>query len=183
METKPQHPPDIKTTISKTTFVSIRELEKLKKELEEEKKKSNEYLSRLKYLQADFENLQKRTRKEVEDAIESGSQALIVKFLPVLDDLERALTSARESKDKEAVLDGVELILKEVQTTLYEAGLVPIESVEKKFDTSLHEAIGYVETANQPDGIITRELRKGYRVGDRVIRHSMVEVSRSPKSQ
>ncbi len=182
MEKKAHGSDDTRATLSKTTFVSIKEVEKLRKELEEEKKKSNEYLSRLKYLQADFENLQKRSKKEIEDATEYGNQELVVKFLPVLDDLERALASAKESKDSGAILDGVELILKEVQTTLYEVGLVPVESVGKKFDASSHEAMGYVENSNEPDCTITKELRKGYRLGDRVIRPSMVEVSRKPTS-
>ena len=166
----------------KTKFVSVKELEKLKKMLEDERKKTGEYLSRLKYLQADFENLQKRARKEVEQAIEHGNESLIVKLLPVLDDLERALEAAREAKDKETILDGLELILKEVQTCLREAGLSSIESIGKSFDPSSHEAIGYLETADKPENTIIRELRKGYRLGDKVIRPSMVEVARPPKS-
>jgi molecular chaperone GrpE len=174
--------PESKATVSKTTFVSQVEFEKLKKVLDDEKKKASEYLSRLKYLQADFENLQKRTKKEVDEAILHGNEGLIMKLLPILDDLERALNSAKETKDKEAVLDGLELILKEVQTTLYEVGLLPIESIGKSFDPLIHEAIGYVESSDQPENTITREFRKGYKLGDKVIRPSVVEVVRSPKN-
>jgi molecular chaperone GrpE len=167
---------------TKTKFVSVKELEKLKKMLEDERKKTGEYLSRLQYLQADFENLQKRSKKEIEQAVEYGNESLIVKLLPVLDDLERGLEAAREAKDKEPILDGLELILKEIQTSLREAGLSSIECIGKNFDPSSHEAMGYVETADKPENTVIRELRKGYRLGDKVIRPSMVEVARSPES-
>lgn len=171
-----------KTMVSKTTFVSVKELDKLKEALEEEKKKSNEYLLRLKHMQADFENLQKRTKKEMEETVRYGNEGLVSKLLPILDDLERALNASKETKNKEAVLDGLELILKEIQTTLYEVGLSHIESVGARFDPSIHEAIGYLETSDQPENVVMREFRKGYRLGDKVIRPSVVEVSRQPKA-
>ncbi|MFH0848237.1 MAG: nucleotide exchange factor GrpE [archaeon] len=170
-----------KTTVSKTTFVSIKELDKLKEALEQEKKESNECLLRLKHIQADFENLQKRTKKEMEEVVRYGNEGLVTKLLPVLDDLERALNATKETGNREAILDGVELILKGIQATLFEVGVSQIEAVGTRFDPSIHEAIGYVEAPDQPENIIVREFRKGYRLGDKVIRHSVVEVSRRPK--
>ena len=151
---------------------------KLKEAIEREKERADEYLNRLKYLQADFENYQKRVKREQEELVKRGSEQLIVKLLSVVDDLERAIEAGKNSSDKEALVSGVEMVLKELQATLAEEGLSQIEAVGKPLNPELHEAIATVETDQYPENIIVRVLRKGYSLNGKVIRPSMVEVAK-----
>ena len=134
-------------------------------------------MNRLKYLQADFENYQKRVKREQEELVKRGSEQLIVKLLGVVDDLERAIEASKSSSDKEVLVSGVEIVLKQLQATLAEEGLSQIEAVGKPLDPELHEAIATVETDQYPENIIVRVLRKGYSLNGKVIRPSMVEVA------
>jgi len=165
------------------TFVPVAEVARLEKALEEEKKKTEEYLTRLKYLQADFENLQKRTKKETEEMVKYSNEDLMVSLLPVLDDLERALNAGKSSDNKDAVIGGLELILKETQNVLFQKGLSEIHSVGMKFDPTKHEAIGFVSSADREDNTVIREFRRGYMLNEKVIRPSMVEVARKPSAE
>ncbi len=155
-----------------------REVEELKKALEEERKKAEDYLIRLKYLQADFENYQKRVKKEIEEAVRLEVEKLILKLLNVLDNLELALKIGRETNNKEALVKGVELTLNGLKEALKEEGLVGIEALGKPFDPNLHEAVEQIQTNNPPDNIVVEELRKGYILRGKVIRPSMVKVAR-----
>jgi len=168
---------------SKKTFVSAVETARLEKALQEEKKKNEEYLTLLKYLQADFENLQKRTKKEIEEMVKYGHEDLVVSLLPILDDLERALDAGKSSDNKDAVVEGLEVVLKAAQNVLFQKGLSPINSVGKKFDPTKHEAIGFISSADYEDNTVMRELRRGYMLGDKVIRPSIVEVARKPSTE
>lgn len=151
---------------------------KLKEALEREKERADEYLNRLKYLQADFENYQKRVGREREELVKRASEELILKLLSVVDDLERAVEASRSSSDKEVLASGVEMVLKQFQATLAEEGLSQIEAVGKPLDPELHEVVTTVETDQCPENIIVRVLRKGYSLNGRVIRPSMVEVAK-----
>jgi len=135
-------------------------------------------LNRLKYLQADFENYQKRVKREQEELVKHGSEQLIVKLLGVVDDMERAIEASKSSSDKEVLVSGVQMVLKQLQATLAEEGLSQIEAVGKPLDPELHEAIATVETDQYPENIIVRVLRKGYSLNGKVIRPSMVEVAK-----
>ena len=151
---------------------------KLKEALEREKERADEYLNRLKYLQADFENYQKRVGREREELVKRASEELILKLLSVVDDLERAVEASRSSSDKEVLASGVEMVLKQFQATLAEEGLSQIEAVGKPLDPELHEVVTTVETDQCPENIIVRVLRKGYSLNGKVIRPSMVEVAK-----
>ena len=148
---------------------------KLKEALEREKERAEGYLNRLRYLQAGFENYQKR---EQEELVKRGSKKLIVKLLSVLDDLERAIEAGNSSSDKEALVSGVEMVLKELQATLAQEGLSQIEAVGKPLNPEFHEAIAAAETDQHPENIIVRVLRKGYSLNGKVIRPSIVEVAK-----
>ncbi len=154
------------------------ELENLRKALEEERKKSEEYLIRLKYLQADFENYQKRVKKEIDEAVRVEVEKLILKFLNVLDNLELALKAGKESSDKDALIKGVEITLKGLEEVLKEEGLTRIEAEGKPFNPAFHEAVENIQTDNLPENFVVEELRKGYILRGKVIRPSMVKVSK-----
>ena len=146
------------------------ERERLEAELTDAKQK---YLR----LAADFENFKKRTRQDHMDTIQHASSDLIARLLPVLDDLRSALDHKPEGVD-EAWAKGIELGVRKLEEVMATHGLEPIASVGSAFDPRYHEAIGHVESDEHPEDTVVTELRRGYRIRDRVVRPSLVKVSR-----
>lgn len=150
---------------------------KLRKALKEEHEKSNEYLNRLKYLQADFENYRKRMEKEIRETAQVSKEKLVLNLLNVIDELELAIHSGRETENKQALLEGVEMILKKMRTTLGQEGLTRIEAVGKSYDPKLHEVVMKVPTKDHDENVVIEEVRTGYILRDKVIRPSMVKIT------
>jgi molecular chaperone GrpE len=130
-------------------------------------------------LAADFDNFKKRTRQEQIETIQHASADLIARLLPALDDLHKALDHKPEGVD-EAWVKGLELSVRKLEEALAAHGLEPIQAVGATFDPKLHEAIGHDESADQPEDTVTSELRRGYRVRDRVVRPALVKLARPP---
>ena len=130
-------------------------------------------------LAADFENYKKRARQEAEEGRLYASVSLVDRLLPVLDDFNRILEHAPEGID-ENWLKGVQLTASKLEEVLTSVGLQPIESVGAPFDPKLHEAIGSEESDEHPEDTVVSELRRGYRLHDRVVRPALVKVSRKP---
>jgi molecular chaperone GrpE len=146
--------------------------------LECEKKRSDEYLTRLKYLQADFENLKKRYDREAEQIKNYGNECLIVKLLDVVDELELAVMNGEISTLPESLLEGVEMTLKKLRKVLEQEGVTPIESPEGKvFDPTRHNAVVTVERDDVAACTVLEEIRKGYMMKGKVLRPSIVKVS------
>jgi len=158
---------------------TISEVKRLEKALEEEQKKSGEYLNRLMYLKADFENYRKRMEKEIHETALLGKEKLIIDLLSLVDELELALRSGRETENKQALLQGVEMTLKKVYTTLGREGLTKIDALGKSFDPKLHEVVMKVPTKEHDEGEVIEEVRTGYLFRDKVIRPSMVKIATS----
>jgi molecular chaperone GrpE len=131
-------------------------------------------------LAADFENFKRRTRQEHMDTIQHASAELISRLLPALDDL-RSAQEHRPAGVDEAWAKGIELGIRKLEEAMGAHGLEPIDSVGAAFDPKFHEAIGHEEVADQPEDTVVSELRRGYRIGDRVLRPSLVKVSRRPE--
>jgi len=148
----------------------------LKAELLEAKTQAEEYFNYLQRLKAEFDNFRKRTGKEKEEISKYASERIISSLLPVLDNFERALESAKKNKDFDSFSQGVEMIFRQFMKILEEEGLRPIEAVGKPFDPNLHEAM-FREESDQEENIILEELQKGYYLKDKVIRPSRVKVS------
>jgi molecular chaperone GrpE len=130
-------------------------------------------------LAADFDNYKKRARQEQLETIQHASAELIGRLLPALDDLHKALENKPPGTD-ESWLKGVELSVRKLEEALGAHGLEPIEAVGARFDPKLHEAIGHEESADHPEDTVVSELRRGYRIRDRVVRPALVKVSRKP---
>src|SRR3981081_2454345 len=130
-------------------------------------------------LAADFDNFKKRARQEQLDTIQHASAELIGRLLPALDDLHKALENKPAGTD-ESWLKGLELRVGKLEEALGAHGLEPIEAVGARFDPKLHEAIGHEESADHPEDTVVSELRRGYRIRDRVVRPALVKVSRPP---
>ena len=126
-------------------------------------------------LSAEFDNYRKRTLKERVDLLKSAGESTIVKFLPVLDDFDRAILSMKDAKDIEAVKTGMELIYTKLKETLSQQGIKEIKAIKKEFDTDLHEAITKIPAPNKNlKGKVVDVIEKGYYLNDKVIRFSKV---------
>jgi len=153
------------------------ELDKLKKELEEFKKKADDYLNSWKRTAADYENYKKRKEGESAELIHFAKEVTIVKILPTLESLEEALKHAPEDKQFQEWSDGAVKIVQQLEKVLLELGIEKIEAEGQKFDHSLHEAVEEVH-ADAEDGIVLEEVQKGYKLNDKVIRHAKVKVAK-----
>lgn len=146
------------------------EAEILKEQLEEQK---NKWLRAL----ADFDNYKKRVQIEREQLIQFSNGSLIVDMLPAFDGFSRALEAAKKIKAGEELLKGIALIKKQFEDVFKKHGVLEIEALGKPYDPNLHEAILQKEHAG-PEGIILEEMQKGYTLHGRVVRPSMVIVSK-----
>jgi len=140
---------------------------------------------RLLRLQADFENFRRRSTKERLEVSQYGHQNLVKDLLGTVDNLERAIGHARGSgvADLESLLQGVELVQKELLTILGKHGVVQIEAVGKVFDPAVHEAMAQAPDGSVEPNTVVEELQKGYQLRDRLIRPSRVIVARVPKPE
>ena len=145
-----------------------------KKEQETLKIQLEETEDRLKRVAAEFDNYKKRSSKEKEDMYSSIMGDVVSNFLPVIDNLEKAVESKTED---ESYKQGVELVLKQFKDVLGANGVKEIETIGKTFDPELHEAVSLVTDESLGEKEIKEEYRKGYMIGNKVIRHSMVVVA------
>lgn len=144
--------------------------------LEEEKAKSEEYYNQMLRLQAEFENYRKRVAKEKEDLLKYGSEQLIIKLLPVLDNFDIALESQKDSEDKK-LFEGIQMIVDQIHDTLEKEGMEIIPTVGEPFDPEIHEAVIREESEEHSENTVTMELRRGYSFNGKVIRAAMVKVA------
>jgi|Deesub1362A_J573_1020465.scaffolds.fasta_scaffold00131_74 molecular chaperone GrpE len=174
-----------KDSKSKTTAQKVRpsdkkslekEIEKIKAKLEETEKAAEDYLTKLKYLQAEFENYKKMADREREKIIQYANEELIIKLLDVYENLERALESGKKSNNKEALMKGVEITYNQLKDILEREGLKPIKTVGEKFDPFKHEAVMKENKEDCEEDIILEEFQRGYMLKDKVIRYSKVKV-------
>jgi molecular chaperone GrpE len=137
------------------------------------KEASNRYLR----LAADFDNYKKRVRQDQTETIQFANADLIEKLLPVVDNFHRVIESAPTEVD-DAWLKGIQLTLQQLDELLASQGISAIESVGKPFDPTLHEAIGHEDSDEHAEDTVVSEVRKGYRLNDRVVRPALVRVAR-----
>ena len=134
-----------------------------------------ELSDKVKRQMAEFENFRKRSEKEKTQMYEIGAKSIIEKILPVVDNFERGLVGMEESDDPFA--QGMQMIYKQMMTSLAEAGVSPIEAVGKEFDPEYHNAVMHVEDEAFGENEVVEELQKGYMYRESVVRHSMVKVA------
>jgi grpE len=148
---------------------------KNKKDKKDEK--IEELTDRLTRQMAEFDNFRKRTEKEKSHMYEVGAKDIIDKILPVVDNFERGLGAVGEEEKENPFVQGMEMVYKQLMTTLEEVGVKPIEAVGKEFDPEFHNAVMHVEDENFGENIVTEEFQKGYTYRDSIVRHSMVKVA------
>ncbi|KJS74137.1 MAG: hypothetical protein JL56_09820 [Desulfotomaculum sp. BICA1-6] len=151
--------------------------EQLKKELEEKKAAAEDYYNRLLRLQADFDNYRRRTAREREDFARYASTTLCEALLPVLDNFQLALGA--KGQDPAKVVEGVEMIYRQLLDVLQKEGLTPVETQGQEFDPTKHEAAMQESTDQYPDNTVISELRRGYYLKDKLLRPAMVTVAKA----
>ena len=154
------------------------ELTSVKRELSKVTENSDNNLNKLKYLMADFDNYRKQMERQVASKVESSKAELLLKFLSIRDDYLRALEMAKQSKSEGVVLEGLEAILKNLDSLLKSEGVIDIETIETPFDPNIHDAISFSYRDDVPENTVTGEIRKGYMLNNKVLRPSLVEISK-----
>ncbi|MBN1849375.1 MAG: nucleotide exchange factor GrpE [Deltaproteobacteria bacterium] len=152
--------------------------DELIQELEKIQEKADKYYDQYLRSQAEMENLAKRTKKEKEDWIKYSNETLIKDLLPVMDNLEKAISFTNNQNPLDAIKEGVELTLKNFKDTLIKSGLEEIEALGKPFDPAYHHAVSEQISKNVEQGVILQELQKGYMLNQRLIRPAMVILSK-----
>ncbi len=155
--------------ISELTILELKEL------LAKEQQNLASCEEKLKHSLADYQNLQRKTNSDIQNGINAKIDQLMKNFLSIYDDLVRGKTAF---KDENVNVEGLESILKNMKSLLSENGITPINALGEIFDPNLHEAVSVIEDPTLDDGTITKEIRKGYISQNRVIRPSIVEISK-----
>lgn len=148
------------------------------KKLEALKQKNEELEDRVMRQMAEFENFRKRTEKEKSVMFEMGAKSVIEKILPVVDNFERGLASVSDEEKADPIYEGMNLIYKQLTDELDKLGVKPIEALGVEFNPEFHNAVMQEESEEFEEGIICKELQKGYTYRDSVVRHSMVSVAK-----
>lgn len=150
----------------------------LKELLSQEKEKTTDYELKLKHALADLQNLERKTQSDIQNGINTKIDQFMLEFLQIYDDFVRA----KEAFSKNNVnIDGLNSILKNMDSLLSKYNVTPIDAIGEIFDPKLHEAISIVDDPTLDENTITKELRKGYISHNRVIRPSLVEISKKMK--
>ena len=155
----------------------LSEVDQLKLQLAEAQEKNAELQDRYLRQAAEFDNYRKRTMKEKAELIKSAAEKLMIAELPVVDDMDRALENMEKGSDAEACIEGFKLIVQKFKNILAQQGLEKIETEGQDFDTDFHEAIALIPAPTEElKGKILDCVQQGYKLGDKVIRHSKVAV-------
>ena len=125
-------------------------------------------------LRADFENSRKRLTREKEESLKYANQSILSDLLPLLDHLELGLQAAASAKDVASVITGLKLIQGQFDRFLTDHGVTPIDAVGQPFDPHLHEALGQEPAAGKPEGTVLHQRRRGYKMGERLLRPASV---------
>lgn len=128
--------------------------------------------------QADFENFRKRAAREKEEAVKYANASLLEKLIPIIDNFELGMVAARGSAEGSAILTGMEMVARQLQDFLTQNGVELVQAEGQAFDPNLHEAFAQEESATVPEGRVIRQLRKGFKLRERLLRPAAVVVSK-----
>lgn len=159
----------------------LNEFALLQESLDEQKKKAAEYYDQLLRLKAEFENYRRRVEKEKQHLVKFGQEDVLLKLLPFIDNVDRALQAASEHDNHKTILEGLVMIEKELKIFLKQEGVESIKTREEKLDPGLHHVVSQEERADHEDDEILEEIQKGYSFKGKVIRPALVKVAKKTK--
>ncbi|MFZ0697319.1 MAG: nucleotide exchange factor GrpE [Nitrososphaeraceae archaeon] len=157
---------------------SKKELFQLREDLRDARESAENNLSKLRYMMADFDNYRKQTEKQLSSKVEASKAEILLKFLNIRDDYLRALEMVSQSKSEAVIIEGLQGILKNFDNLLNSEGVLEIESVGTPFDPNIHDAINFTYSDDVPENTVTNEIRKGYMLNNKVLRPTLVEISK-----
>ena len=165
---------------AETVILSARQAEELQKRAA----KADEHWDRLLRTTADFDNFKKRAAREKQEATKFANEGLMQKLLPILDNFEmaHAAVGTAGAENLESLKAGIAMIHQQLKTVLTDAGLEEVDAGGQPFDPNLHEAVSQQETDGVPDGHVAQQLRKGYKLRERLLRPATVVVAKAPSS-
>jgi molecular chaperone GrpE len=177
-KTEAESPITEKAAAGDTAPLSPEQIEELKTHAA----KADEHWERLLRTTADFDNFKKRAAREKTEAVQYANAGLLQKIVPVLDNFEMALAAVQSVKDEKLVSlqSGVVMIQQQLKSALAETGLEEIDATGKPFDPTLHEAVSQQESADVPEGNVLQQIRKGYKLKERLLRPATVIVAKHP---
>jgi len=151
-------------------------------ELKERAAKADEHWDRLLRTTADFDNFKKRATREKQDAVKYANESLLQKLIPILDNFDMALSAAQNAQPdgSQSLQTGINMIYQQLKSLLAETGVEEIDAAGKPFDPNFHEAVSQKETTEVPEGQVVQQLRKGYKLKDRLLRPATVIVAKQP---
>ena len=153
--------------------------EEMAEQLESAENAAKENHDRLLRVSAEFENYKKRSAREMESFRKFANEALVKDMLSVVDNLERAILSSADKEAENGILEGIEMTLREILKIFEKFSVTPIKSLGERFDPSFHEAVMQEESEEHDENTVLKELQKGYMIHDRLLRPSMVIVSKA----
>ena len=170
-------PPSSEASAGSVTL-SAEEFEALRRKADQ----AAEHWERLLRTAADFDNFRKRAARERQELQDYAQQALLLRLIPVLDSFEAALAAmnSRDAQSVEKLQQGVQLVWQQLRAVLQDVGLTEVDATGQPFDPALHEAMAMEERSDLPEGQVVRQLRKGYRLRDRLLRPAGVVVAHRP---
>jgi molecular chaperone GrpE len=144
--------------------------------------KADEHWDRLLRTRADLDNYKKRAARERQDAVRFANLSLVEKLIPALDSFEMALAAvgSQEGNHLESLKAGIAMVHSQLRTALADAGLQEVDATRQVFDPNVHEAVSHVESSELPEGHVLQQLRKGYKLHERLIRPATVVVAKKP---
>jgi molecular chaperone GrpE len=154
------------------------QISKLKEEIDELKQISEKNESKLRYLLADFDNYRKQVEKQMEARIEVVRADLLDKLIKIEDDYERAIDTIGDNNCPPSILDGLQGILRNIQSLLKSEGVIEIEALRTPFDPSVHDAVSYKPSESDPENMVIGVVRKGFMLNNKVLRPSLVILSK-----
>lgn len=168
---------DENTTQEDISSEPMSEQELLLDNLAKAEASSKEYLDKLQRSVAEFDNFRKRTISEKASMYENGTRDTVEKFLPILDNFERAMSSTPEDQKELAMYKGIDMIFNQFLDIFSEMGVKEVVGVGEAFDPNIHNAVMHIEDETLGENVVAEVLQKGYTLGDKVIRTSMVKVA------
>lgn len=151
-------------------------------ELKAKAAKADEHWERLLRATADLENFKKRATRERQDAVKFANESLLARLIPALDNFDMAMAAANNADGAtvDSLKTGIAMVHSQLKAALAEAGLEEIDAAQQPFDPNLHEAVSQEESPGVPEGHVVRQLRKGYKLRERLLRPASVVVARKP---
>ncbi len=170
------------TELETSPQATAAEVERLQAELTDAHQEAAENKQVWQRMAADFANFRRRTEQDREQTLGLANEALLSKLLTIADDFDRAIANMPPDSQQLGWAQGIAAIDRKLRLLLESEGLTPIEAVGHPFDPRIHEAVVQEETSKVPEGTVSSELQRGYRIRDRVLRPAMVAVAKQPAS-